>query len=249
MLQINKKGLYSSSLLDEAGFPNHGFTTRKLGDMRLHAAHNALMDRLKFTHRSLVSLKQTHSDKIWDITSSKDWIGKKEADAIIYNVTKVKRITKDISQPVLTVHAADCVPILLADAPTQTLAVVHAGWRGTLRGIAKKVIAEMKKLGSEEADIVASIGPSIGPCCYDVPKERAQAFRDSYSYKEQIQERNNHWYLDLRLINFRQMRDMGLTEKHIDWHPPCTSCRNNEFFSYRKDIKESYGEMIGFITI
>lgn len=249
MLHRDQMGIYRSTLLVESGFLNHGFTTRKFGDMRLHATHNALLDRLRFTHRPLVSLKQTHSDKIWDITYSKDWICKKEADAIIYNVTKVKRISKDISQPVLTVHAADCVPILFADSNTHVIAVAHAGWKGTLCGITKKVITEMKKFGASEADIIAIIGPSIGPCCYDIPKERAQTFNSLYPYKNQIRKSKNRLYLDLRLINFRQMRDMGLTEKHIDWHPPCTSCRNNEFFSYRKDTKESYGEMIGFITI
>lgn len=249
MLQINKKGLYSSSILDEAGFPNHGFTTRQLGDMRRKTIQATLAQRIGIMNKPFMWIKQIHSNSVWTITSTTVWTHTKEADAVIYTQTRDKQSTEDYRHPVLTIHTADCAPILLADPRTQMLAVVHAGWRGTLQGITKKVIAEMKKLGSEEADIVASIGPSIGPCCYDVPKERAQAFRNSYSYKEQILERNNHWYLDLRLVNFGQMRNMGLIDKHIDYHPPCTSCRNNEFFSYRKDTKESYGEMIGFITI
>ena len=249
MLQLNDNSIYRSSLLIEFGFPYHGFTTRQLGDMRRQIMKTALLQRMKSTDRPLVWFKQVHSDTVWIIQPTTSLTHVKEADAGIITTVRGHNAKENYSHPLLTVRTADCAPILLADVKTQTVAVVHAGWKGTLRGITKKVIGKMKKLGSEGADIVASIGPSIGPCCYDVPQERAQAFKNSYTYRKQLRKSNRKWYLDLRYVNFRHMRDMGITEKHIDWHPPCTSCRNDEFFSYRKDTIDSYGEMIGFITL
>ncbi len=249
MLYAHDTGIYRSSLLVEYGFPYHGFTTRHLGDMRKQSTKTALLQRIKFTDRPLVWFKQMHSDTVWIIQPTPNLTHVKEADASIITSVRGHNAKEDYSRPLLTVHTADCAPILLADAKTQTVAVVHAGWKGTLRGITKKVIRKMKKLGSEGADIVASIGPSIGPCCYVVPRARAQAFKRSFPYEKQLRVKNNHWYFDLQYANFRQMRDMGLTEKHIDWHPPCTSCRNDEFFSYRRDTKQMYGEMIAYITL
>ena len=77
----------------------------------------------------------------------------------------------------LTVQTADCVPILLVDTRRRAIAAVHAGWRGTLARIVQKTLGQMRmSFGTRPADVIASLGPSIGPCCYEVGPEVAQAF-------------------------------------------------------------------------
>jgi YfiH family protein len=77
----------------------------------------------------------------------------------------------------LAVQTADCLPILLADTRHRAVAAIHAGWRGTLRRIAEKTLGRMRiEFGTRPADVLAAIGPGIGPCCYEVGHEVVQAF-------------------------------------------------------------------------
>ena len=79
----------------------------------------------------------------------------------------------------MSLRFADCVPILLADPRRQAVAVIHAGWRGTLvRAPATAVRALAERYGCEPGDLLAGIGPSIGPCCYEVGEEVASQFAD-----------------------------------------------------------------------
>ena len=75
----------------------------------------------------------------------------------------------------LSVQVADCVPLLIADARNRSAAAIHAGWRGTCAGIAGAATEAMvKEFGSDPAHLIAAIGPSIGPCCYEVGASRAR---------------------------------------------------------------------------
>jgi YfiH family protein len=90
-----------------------------------------------------------------------------EADALVGSAPQVA----------LAVRAADCVPLLLADRGSGAVAAVHAGWRGTAAGIATAAVAALARdFGTRPADIVAAIGPAIGPCCYEVGSELVDAF-------------------------------------------------------------------------
>ncbi len=83
------------------------------------------------------------------------------------------------SGAILTVTAADCIPVFLSDPVTGAYGIVHSGWKGT--GIAGDAVREMAaRFGSRPADIRAVIGPGIGPCCYRVPEERWLAFKEAF---------------------------------------------------------------------
>lgn len=154
-------------------------------------------------------------------------------------------VSRDIP---LAVVAADCVPILLIDPYIHVCATVHAGWKGTLGGITLKTIGQMVACGARVEAIVACIGPHIGMCCYDVVQERAKAFMDRFGADQKLAARvNGKWHLDIGLANYRQLLDAGLATNHIDAALMCTSCQNDTFFSYRKDTKDTYGEIMGVV--
>src|SRR5262249_7425277 len=82
----------------------------------------------------------------------------------------------------LAVQTADCVPILLVDPKKHAIAAVHAGWRGTLQRILTKAVGRMNmQFGTAPADLLAAIGPAIGPCCYEVGTELAAAFSAKFA--------------------------------------------------------------------
>jgi YfiH family protein len=90
-----------------------------------------------------------------------------EVDAIVSNARRVG----------VAVRAADCVPLLMADGRTGSVAAVHAGWRGTAAGVAPAALARLRQeFGTDPADVIVAIGPSIGGCCYEVGTELVDAF-------------------------------------------------------------------------
>ena len=123
----------------------------------------------------------------------------------------------------LSVQVADCVPILIADRRTGSAAAIHAGWRGTCAGIAGAATEAMvKELGSDPANLVAAIGPSIGPCCYEVGASVLDAFRRAGVADRQL----GRWFtatdagslrLDLWAANRDQLVRAGLRPDQVSF--------------------------------
>lgn len=131
------------------------------------------------------------------------------------------------------VKTADCVPLLIADPVQRAVAAVHAGWRGTLSGIAAMAVARMgEAFGSRPEDLVAAIGPSIGVCCFEVGPEVAVEFGDIFPERCDLLQKTK---LDLREANLRQLLAAGVPARQIDSDPPCTYCGGAEFYSWRRD--------------
>jgi polyphenol oxidase len=244
----------------------HGFSTRsggvsELGDEKIlnlsftewDARENVevnrrrLQDALGASEFTLVAMKQIHSDAIR-----------------LFRVAPSHTCSGDASttnQPglLLAVQTADCVPILLVDPKRRAVAAIHAGWRGTLGRITEKTVGRMRlEFASRPQDLLAAVGPSIGPCCYEVgadfvPKFTAQ-FADAAEYFDEPRsgEEPNplQWlnmappghqpppqpvHLDLRKANRSQLLAAGLRTQNIFESNLCTGCRAGLFFSYRKE--------------
>lgn len=154
----------------------------------------------------------------------------------------------------VAVQVADCAPILLADRKTGAVAAVHAGWRGTAAGVARVAVAIMARhFGTHPDDLVAAIGPSIGPCCYQVGGDVIQTFRgagftaeetggwfraDSGSSPDEIVRRQpgtDRYRLDVAKANLDQLRSAGLPPANISACGLCTACHPSLFPSYRRD--------------
>jgi polyphenol oxidase len=132
----------------------------------------------------------------------------------------------------LLLFYADCTPVLLADPVTGTIGLAHAGWRGTAAEIARKTVAAMTEhFGVQPGNLLASIGPSIGPCCYEVD-ESVRKQMPAYARFFQPHGKG-HYQLDLWGINETQLRLAGVPADHIAVARVCTECNHELFCSYR----------------
>lgn len=138
----------------------------------------------------------------------------------------------------LLLFFADCVPIIIFDPVQRVLSVVHAGWRGTVLEIPVVALKKMAtEYGTNPADCHAFIGPSIGPCCYEVDEVVANAVVDSFAFHAQVltAKAKRKWYLDLWQTNSLAMQQAGLSVENIVVSGICTIEHNALFFSHRQE--------------
>ena len=238
MLKQKQNGIWQSSLFVEAGRIVHGFSGRKLGDMREQQSKAAFCSFLKLKASQLVQPEQIHSSSIGIVKDDTESVVA-GVDGLVYAGTHLKA---------LGVLVADCVPILAIDPQIQAMGVAHAGWKGTLGNIAKHLIDAMRSVGADSKRILVSIGPHIGMCCYNVPKDRADQFAQAFNNDNKVVSfLDGGTYLDLGYANVQQLLEAGIPVDHIDASITCTSCQIHSFYSYRKDTKETFGEMMGVI--
>jgi YfiH family protein len=149
------------------------------------------------------------------------------------------------------IKTADCAPVLLFDRRSQTIAAVHAGWRGTALGIAGKAVRVMgERFSSRPEDLSAVIGPSIGPCCYEVDEPVFEAMSHHGEAQRVLRPgpRPLRWMFDLPLANRMQLEREGVPPEQISAAGFCTCCRKDLFFSHRRD-GEKTGRHLNFILL
>lgn len=158
-----------------------------------------------------------------------------EADALVAT-------TPGAAVGVLT---ADCVPILFSDGEGR-VAAAHAGWRGTVAGVAAAALEKLVANGARRERIRAALGPSIGPCCFEVGEEVAAEFAPLAPAS--VVRGPGKPHVDLRRANHDLLMAAGLGTEQIDAAPPCTHCERERFFSYRRDGR-GIGQMLSFIVV
>ncbi len=141
--------------------------------------------------------------------------------------------TQEKQLPLVTMYA-DCTPLLFFAADKNIAATSHSGWRGTVSGMAKVTVEKLLSLGAKAEHIYAAIGPSAGPCCYQVDAETAQAFRQVDASTVRTDPKENGKYLaDMWRTNRILLERAGLPEKNIAVGGLCTICHADVFFSHR----------------
>jgi hypothetical protein len=176
-------------------------------------------------------MRQVHGTRVVEAP----WEERPEADAAIARGDGL----------VLGVETADCLPILLVDPARRAVGAVHAGWRGTASEVAMRAVESLRAQGSRSEDLVAALGPAIGPCCYEVGDELRPAF-DRWGGDLFRPGPRGRPHLDVRAANRRQLRAAGLREERIHDVAQCTSCRGDLYHSYRRDGPNG-GRMISFV--
>jgi YfiH family protein len=212
----------------------HAFTTRDLtfrGD-RAEDDRRRLAATLGVSADRLMSVKQVHGRAIRLVTTAgaatpEPQGADEAADAIVSTDPGCA----------IAVHVADCVPILMADRQGRLVAAVHAGWRGTCAGVTATTLETIRDLGVSPADLVVAIGPSIGPCCYQVDGRVRTAFLgmtpDAVAwFTEDGLER---WKLDLWQANTDQLEAGGVPASAIHACRICTADHLETCFSYRRE--------------
>lgn len=140
------------------------------------------------------------------------------------------------------VSVADCVPVLLAGRDGRVVAAVHAGWRGTLGLAAAEGVRALAAAGVAAGEVLAVVGPSIGPCCYQVSEELAARFEAAFG-PEVLRRDGAGPRLDLWGANALTLRRSGVAEVEVLGR--CTSCEPTRFFSHRRDAGRT-GRMVAF---
>jgi YfiH family protein len=157
-------------------------------------------------------------------------------------------MVSDIPGVSMGIRTADCLPLLIADRIRGTAAAVHCGWRSLALGLAGQVVRMMSGImGSREKDLLAAIGPSIGPCCYEVGEEVRGAFSGLQREEGLFEERGKSLYLDLASGVKTQLLAEGMAPENVDEIVGCTSCNQDLFWSWRARKEE--GRMVSFITV
>ena len=136
----------------------------------------------------------------------------------------------------LFMRFADCVPLLFHDPKKNVIGISHAGWMGTVKGVAEvSVQAMQERYGSNPQDIVVGIGPSISADHYEVGEEVAAQFREKYGRDSEqvVQVRDEKIYLDLWAANALQLQKMGV--EHIQISGLCTACHLEDWYSHRAE--------------
>jgi polyphenol oxidase len=131
------------------------------------------------------------------------------------------------------VLTADCVPLVLVEPSTPCVAVVHAGWRGVLAGIALRAASRLSKKSGAGADkIIALIGPHIGPCCLEVGDDVGSEFRSEFGAGIVTGEVKQT--VDLRAAIEGQLVSAGFRTENITDSGICTAC-SDDYFSFRRE--------------
>ncbi len=239
----------SGPKLSHWGFTSGGISQPHFFGIR--GTPHGLRDFLQYGHISagppafpyVVTLKQIHSCQVVPVNPPIQ-AGSAEAgegDALITDQPGV----------LLVVRTADCVPVLFTDQERGVIGAVHAGWRGILQGIVPETIeACIQRYQARIASMAFALGPSIGSCCYEIDAAVHGPLTERYpNFLDVLQAVGvGKWLLDLRKLVCNQILSKGVSIRAIEEINYCTFCRDEWFYSYRRDGKVR-GTMLSGIMI
>jgi len=211
-------------------YARHVFTTRQLRfrDASIAEDYERLARALGLDSAAGIGrVRQVHGRGVRVLHAGEHADGDAEADVLV---------SLDPSRAI-SVRIADCVPILLAARRAPVVAAVHAGWRGTAAGAARAAVEAVAALGVPAGDLVAAMGPSIGPCCYQIDERVRTAFLamtpDAAGWM--MEDGPGHWKLDLWRANREQLIEAGVPAEAIFAAALCTADHPEVCWSHRRD--------------
>ncbi|HXX35076.1 MAG TPA: peptidoglycan editing factor PgeF [Thermodesulfobacteriota bacterium] len=247
----NNLSYFQSQDIAKLGWIQHAFLTRqggvspppydslnlsdKNGDHKecVSTNKNLIARTFGFDPSRLVLLDQMQQDEILllkkPIATFPSPLG---YDALVTNFTNLY----------LAILTADCLPIFVVDQKRKVTAAIHAGRNGTALHITTKVLTKMKEeFGCSSSDLLITLGPSIGACCYEIDEKAFHPEWEPFSTSKGT----GKWMLDLAQINIAQMNRGGIEDAQISRINLCTHCCGDLFFSYRREGRT--GRQLSFI--
>lgn len=255
----------TSDLIAGTGLVKHGFSTRhgrlsnvatdnfNLGFKNGHPAsvrqmRQFFLETLGTSLDKLVAGQQVHGTKVEVVTEATTGRGALVWEDGLAATDALVTATADVA---LSVYTADCVPILFLDPVQKAVGAAHAGWRGSVNKIAVSTLKTMQQhFDSRPEDILVAIGPSIGPCCYEVDDVVLQPLKEQIPWWQDIIifSRPGHFKLNLWELNRRLLLDTGVKAGHISVAEICTHCQVQHFFSYRGEHGRA-GSLMAVISL
>lgn len=176
-----------------------------------------------------VQIHGTHVPRVYEIDRGKGCHSISDAfadtDGFITNVPRLCLMTL----------AADCVPIVFLDPVEKAIGVAHAGWKGTVLKIPAVLIDNMKReFGTNPANLIVGIGPSGGPCCYEVGNDVVEEIAVHFNPSQVTVQRDGKTYFDMWKANRLTLTESGVKQENIEIAGICTITDNHTFFSARR---------------
>lgn len=223
----------------QGGFSSAPYTSLNLGLYTQDEAAAIQQNRDRFfsqlgcTESSVAGMHQVHGAEVLRVEEAGQYAG---YDALITNVAGL----------FLTVTIADCTPVLIYDPLHKAVAAIHAGWRGTVAGIASKTLMVMREhFGTDPTHCYAYVGTCIDECSFEVDADVADHFAASF---KRWDEEKQKFFLDLKASNASILNKGGIPMAQIESSVYSTVLNNDEYFSYRKE-KGRCGRMLGLIGV
>lgn len=150
-------------------------------------------------------------------------------------------LVTDIAGLHLVIQVADCQPLLLYDPVQNVIANVHSGWRGSVLNIIGSVVEIMaQRFGCQAQNMIAGVGPSLGPCCAEFVNFRKELPESFWKFQ------TGHNRFDFWEISKNQLIEAGVFETNISLSRICTPCNTNLFYSYRREkVTGRFAAVIG----
>ena len=239
---------YIVPMFEKTGAVHHGFSTRMGGvsegcyysmNLRSHSGDDwnrvlenfrIISDTLGIERDRLVLSKQVHEDKVVDVDETH--IG----NGILYEnkFTSADALITNKKHVPIAVFSADCVPVLFLDNKNGVIAAAHSGWRGTVKRIAQKTAEKMiAEYGSNPADILVAIGPSIQEDCFEVGDDVAEIFINEFG-DDTAKKYGERYHVSMQRAIIKQLTEMGILRENIDNSGICTACNTDLLYSHRK---------------
>jgi polyphenol oxidase len=197
------------------------------------------LDQLGIDYRDLITAKQVHGKNVQLVTIRDMRRGALNYESSLPDTDGF--ITQEPGVPI-AILTADCLSVFIYDPVHRAIAILHAGWRSTEQNIAQEgVLVMQNEFGSTPKDLLVGFGPSIRSCCFEVEKN----FKSNFPFG--LIELEGRLYMDISLINQRQLVNSGVSQKNI-FDPGFCTFSNDDFFSFRKDGQLA-GRMISVIML
>lgn len=220
------------------------------GDERENVLENyrRICQAVGYDFHGLVASAQDHHTVLRYVTQQEAGIG----ITLPRDIESVDGLYTDVPGVTLVTSYADCVPLYFFDPIKQVIGLAHAGWRGTVQRIGEKMTQTLyEKFGCLPQDILAAVGPSIGPCCYQVDsvvQQQVMQHSDLLPQELLLEQGDGKYLLDLWECNRRILVLSGIPDENITVGEVCTMCHPELFYSHRK-MGEKRGGMTAMMCL